>query len=177
MAKYSRLIASEVGLSAGDCDEIELAAPMHDIGKIGIPDNILLKRGRLTETEFRVMQTHTLNGYEMLRDSPSRYLQQGAVIALCHHERYDGSGYPHGLRGEAIPLAARIVAVADVFDALVSERPYKTAWQLAEALAYLKDQAGRQFDPTCVHVFLAEEGSVREIHGALADLPLGRGGG
>jgi two-component system response regulator RpfG len=175
MAKYSRLVASELGLSEGDCDEIELAAPMHDIGKIGIPDNILLKRGRLTDSEFRVMQTHTLNGYEMLRDSPSRYLQQGAVIALCHHERYDGTGYPHGLRGEAIPLPARIVAVADVFDALVSERPYKTAWRLADAFDYLREQDGRHFDPACVQAFLRREDAVREIHGALADLPLGRG--
>jgi two-component system response regulator RpfG len=112
----------------------------------------------------------------MLRDSPSRYLQQGAVIALCHHERYDGSGYPHGLRGEAIPLPARIVAVADVFDALVSERPYKTAWRLRDALSYLREQSGQQFDPACIRAFLGREDAVREIHGALGDLPLGQGG-
>jgi two-component system response regulator RpfG len=171
MAKYSRLVAAELGLSEGDCEEIELAAPMHDIGKIGIPDNILRKRARLTEDEARVMQTHTLNGYEMLRESPSRYLQQGAVIALCHHERFDGTGYPHGLRGEAIPLAARIVAVADVFDALVSERPYKLAWRFEDALGYLNEQLGKHFDPRCVEAFMARVEAVRETHRALADSP------
>ena len=115
MAKYSRLLAAELGLSEADCDEIELAAPMHDIGKIGIPDNILLKQGKLTPDEFQIMKTHTVNGYEILKGSPSRYLQQGAIIALNHHERYDGTGYPQGLKGEEIPLSARIVAVADVY--------------------------------------------------------------
>ena len=176
MARYSRLVAAELGLSEGDCDEIELSAPMHDIGKIGIPDNILRKRARLTDDEMRVMQTHTLNGYEMLRDSPSRYLQQGAVIALCHHERFDGTGYPHGLRGDAIPLPARIVAVADVFDALVSERPYKLAWRFEDAIGYLREQVGRHFDPRCAEAFLGRLDTVREIHGALADSPSRRGG-
>jgi two-component system response regulator RpfG len=175
MARYSRLVAEEVGLPERDCDEVELSAPMHDIGKIGIPDNILLKRERLTDSEVRIMQTHTLNGYEMLRDSPSRYLQQGAVIALCHHERYDGTGYPHGLRGEAIPLPARIVAVADVFDALASERPYKRAWSFEDALRYVSEQVGRHFDPRCAEAFLRRVDAVREIHGTLADLP-GRSG-
>jgi two-component system response regulator RpfG len=175
MARYSRLVAAQIGLSGRDCDEIELSAPMHDIGKIGIPDNILLKRGRLTEAELRVMQTHTLNGYEMLRDSPSRYLQQGAVIALCHHERFDGTGYPHGLRGDAIPLPARIVAVADVFDALVSERPYKNAWGFDEAVGYVREQEGRHFDPACTRAFLARIADIRETYGSLADAPVRRG--
>jgi two-component system response regulator RpfG len=169
MARYSRLLAAQLGLSEGDCDEIELAAPMHDIGKIGIPDHVLCKTGRLTPEEMLVMQSHTVNGYEMLKDSPSRYLQQGAVIALSHHERYDGSGYPHGLGGDDIPLVARIVAVADVFDALLSVRPYKLAWQFDDAVTYLREQSARHFDPTCVDAFLDRIDAVREIHSALAD--------
>lgn len=169
MARYSRLLAAQLGLSEGDCDEIELAAPMHDIGKIGIPDHVLCKTGRLTPEEMLVMQSHTVNGYEMLKDSPSRYLQQGAVIALSHHERYDGSGYPHGLAGDDIPLVARIVAVADVFDALLSVRPYKLAWHFDDAVTYLREQSGRHFDPNCVEAFLDRLDAVREIHGVLAD--------
>ncbi|HSW52757.1 MAG TPA: HD domain-containing phosphohydrolase, partial [Sulfuricaulis sp.] len=125
MAKYARLIAEELKLTAMECDEIESAAPMHDIGKIGIPDRILLKPGRHTPEEQTIMRRHPLIGHGILTDSPSRYLQMGAVIALGHHEKFDGSGYPQGLAGEAIPLPARIVAVADVFDALTSVRPYK----------------------------------------------------
>ncbi|WP_230973818.1 HD-GYP domain-containing protein, partial [Thermithiobacillus tepidarius] len=161
MAKYSRLLAEAVGLSEAECDEIELAAPMHDIGKIGVPDSILLKAGRLTAEEFRIMQAHTTIGHAILSGSPSRYLQLGAVIALGHHEQYDGSGYPQGLRGQAIPLAARIVAVADVYDALTSTRPYKPAWSVADARRYLQQQAGRHFDPDCVHAFLAQSDKVR----------------
>lgn len=119
MAKYARAIADELGLTAMECDEIEASAPMHDIGKIGIPDHILLKPGSFTEEENQIMRRHPVIGYEILADSPSRYLQMGAVIALGHHEKFDGSGYPHGLAGQDIPLPARIVAVADVFDALI----------------------------------------------------------
>jgi two-component system response regulator RpfG len=128
MARFAGLIADALGMPDDEVRMLELAAPLHDIGKIGIPDAILLKRGTLTEAEFEVMRRHPQIGHEILRDSQSRFVQLGAVIALRHHERWDGSGYPGGLRGDAIPLAARIVALADVFDALLSERPYKPAW-------------------------------------------------
>ncbi len=169
MAKYSRLIAGQLGLATPICEEIELAAPMHDIGKIGIPDNILLKPGALTTHEWEIMKTHTSIGHAILKDSPSRFIQQGAVIALGHHEKYDGSGYPRGLKGEEIPLIARIVTVADVYDALTSTRPYKPAWSPAEVVTYIREQAGRHFDPGCARAFLERIDSVREIETQLQD--------
>lgn len=171
MAKCARLIAEELKLTAMECDEIEAAAPMHDIGKIGIPDHILLKPGRHTEEEQAIMRRHPLIGHEILADSPSRYLQMGAVIALGHHEKFDGSGYPQGLAGEAIPLPARIVAVADVFDALMSSRPYKRAWTFEEALQYVRTETGRHFDPDCVHAFERRIDTVAMIMRDLGDAP------
>ncbi|MDZ7751105.1 MAG: response regulator [Gammaproteobacteria bacterium] len=172
IARYSRLLAEELHLSAAEVDEIELAAPMHDIGKIGIPDAVLLKPGRLTPEERAVMETHAQIGYEILKDSPSVYLRQGAIIALGHHENYDGSGYPGGLEGAEIPVAARIVAVADVFDALVSERPYKRAWPFDEALGFIKQQSGSKFDPAVAEAFLWRQDSVRDIFERLSDSDL-----
>lgn len=169
MAKFCRLLGEELGLHEAECDELELAAPMHDIGKIGIPDHILLKPGRLTEEEKRIMQTHTTIGFEILKNSQSRYIQKGALIALNHHERYDGSGYPAGLKGLEIPIEARIVAVCDVYDALCSVRPYKAAWSSEAAVQYLTEQSGLHFDPRCVEAFLARIDTVREIQLALAD--------
>ena len=154
MARFSRLIADDIGLSRDEAEAIELAAPLHDIGKIGIPDQILLKPARLTEAEAREMRAHPQIGYEILKDSPSTYLRMGALIALGHHEKFDGSGYPHGLVGDHIPLPARIVAVADVFDALTSIRPYKKAWTSAEAFDYLQAQSGTHLDPALVAAFL-----------------------
>ncbi len=153
MAKYARLIAEELKLSAIECDEIESAAPMHDIGKIGISDLILLKPGLHTPEESVIMRRHPTIGYEILADSPSRYLQMGAVIALGHHEKFDGTGYPQGQVGTGIPLPARIVAVADVFDALTSVRPYKKAWSFQDALDYVQANSGKHFDPDCVRAF------------------------
>lgn len=169
MAKYARLIAEELKLSAMECDEIESAAPMHDIGKIGIPDQVLLKPGRHTEEEQAIMRRHPLIGHEILAESPSRYLQMGAVIALGHHEKFDGSGYPQGLAGEEIPLPARIVAVADVFDALMSARPYKRAWSFQEALDYLRSESGGHFDPACVRAFERRIDAVAAIMRDLGD--------
>ncbi len=163
MAKYSRLIAEELKLSAMECDEIESSAPMHDIGKIGIPDQILHKPGPLTAEEMATMRLHTVIGHKMLSDSPSRYLQIGAVIALGHHEKFDGTGYPHGLAGGAIPLPSRIVAVGDVFDALMTKRPYKEPWPLEKALDYIKTQSGKHFDPDCAHAFLRRLDGVMQI--------------
>jgi two-component system response regulator RpfG len=155
MAQVSRSIAETLGLPDAECEVIEAAAPMHDIGKIGISDSILRKQGPLTTAERRVMETHTIIGYEILKDSRSVYVQRGAEIALTHHERFDGTGYPHCLRAETIPLAARIVAVADVYDALTSNRPYKPAWPENSVRAYLVEQSGKHFDPACVDAFLA----------------------
>jgi len=171
MAKYSRLIANGLGLGAEECEVIEYAAPMHDIGKIGITDTILLKPGRLTPEEITVMQQHTVIGYEILRDSPSKYLQTGALVALGHHERFDGSGYPHGLARDAIPLPARIVAVADVFDALTSERPYKKAWSIQDALNYLAAEKGKHFDPACIEAFHAQFDKILSVRQKFLDLP------
>ncbi len=171
MAKYAGLIARTLGLPQAECETIEIAAPMHDIGKIGMPDAILRMPGKLDPDEWRIMQTHALVGYEILKDSPSKYLHTGAIIALGHHEKYDGTGYPEGLRNEEIPLAARIVAVADVFDALVTERPYKHMWSVEEVRSYLKDQRGKHFDPLCLDAFLSRMDEVLSAHHALRDTP------
>lgn len=155
MANYSKIIAAHLGLSSDDQQLILEAAPMHDIGKVGIPDSILLKPGRLTPEEFTIMKRHSRLGYEILAGSSSEMLNAGAVIALAHHEKFDGSGYPQGLVGEDIPLFARIVAVSDVFDALTSERPYKAAWETDRALEFLREGSGQHFDPACVDAFMA----------------------
>ncbi len=154
MAHYSRLIAAGIGLSVADQDLLLEAAPMHDLGKVGIADKILLKPGRLDEEEFEIMKQHAIYGFELLQGSSSRVLQAGAEIAKGHHEKFDGSGYPDGLRGTDIPIFSRIVAVADVFDALTSERPYKKAWTLEEAVDFLVAGSGKHFDPDCVRAFL-----------------------
>jgi response regulator RpfG family c-di-GMP phosphodiesterase len=154
MAHYSQLIARQLGLSEEDQALLLEAAPMHDIGKVGIADNILLKPGQLDAAEFEVMKKHALFGYELLKGSKSKVLQAGAEIALGHHEKYDGSGYPNGLKGDDIPLFSRIVSVADVFDALTSERPYKKAWSLERAVDFLHAGKGAHFDPQCVQAFL-----------------------
>src|SRR5258708_4896036 len=150
MARYSRLIADRIGLDLDEAETVELAAPLHDIGKIGIPDHILLKPAKLDESEWLIMRRHPVMGHEILKGSGSKYVRMGALIALGHHEKYDGAGYPNGLVGDHIPLCARIVAVADVYDALTSVRPYKGAWTSAQALEYVTSQAGRHFDPRLV---------------------------
>jgi two-component system response regulator RpfG len=170
MARYSGLIARGMGLSEDEIEEIEMAAPMHDIGKIGIPDAIMQKKGRLTAEEVAIMQTHAQIGYEILKGSPSRFLQAAAVIAQNHHEKFDGTGYPFGLKNNNIPLMARIVALADVFDALTSERPYKEAWEWQKAVDYIIEQKGTHFDPELVDVFLTHIDEARAIQQALADV-------
>lgn len=163
MAHYSRLIAGALGLSEAEQERVLLAAPMHDVGKLGTPDHILLKPGRLSPDELRIMRRHPQIGYEILKDSASHILQAGAVIALSHHEKFDGTGYPRGLAGDAVPLLGRIVAVADVFDALTSERPYKRAWELERAADYLRVQRGLHFDPDCIDAFFADWPTVLRI--------------
>jgi putative two-component system response regulator len=151
-------IAAEVARALGRShDEVELtqrAATLHDIGKIGIPDSVLLKPGKLTTREFEIMQSHTTIGARILSGSDVPLLQLAAAIALNHHERWDGSGYPEGKKGEAIPLVGRIVAVADRFDALTHNRPYKPAWPRKQTVALLREQSGIELDPGVVEAFL-----------------------
>lgn len=163
MAHFSRIIAARLGFSVEEQDLLLEAAPMHDIGKVGIPDAILLKPGRLSAAEFEVMKQHAIIGYELLQGSASRVLQAGADIARGHHEKFDGSGYPAGLAGENIPIFSRIVAVADVFDALTSERPYKKAWAVEDALAHMREGAGKHFDPRVIDAFFAAWDEVQAI--------------
>lgn len=169
IARFSRLIAEGLQLSERDCDEIELAASMHDIGKVGIPDRILLKEGPLDEQETEIVREHPLIGHEILKDSPSRYISLGAEVALSHHEKFDGSGYPKGLKGDAIPLAGRIVAVADVYDALTTRRPYKEAWPTEDAIEYIRNASGTHMDPQVVEVFINSLDSVIKIQQDLSD--------
>jgi putative two-component system response regulator len=153
MSNYSRLIAVRLGLSQDECELLLRAAPLHDIGKIGTPDHILLKPGKLTPDEFEIMKQHTVIGERILANSSSPILRAGAEIAFSHHEKFDGSGYPRGIKGRDIPLYGRIVAVADVFDALTSERPYKKAWEIDRACELLRTNSGTHFDPMCVEAF------------------------
>lgn len=150
VGETSARLAHELGLPEGEVELIRRTAPLHDVGKVGISDTILLKPGRLTAEEFETVKTHSQIGAQILQGSRSALVQMAETIARTHHERWDGSGYPHGLAGDAIPLVGRIVAVADVLDALTSERPYKRAWTLDAALAEIRAQAGRQFDPQVV---------------------------
>ena len=156
MSRYARTLALASGWSEEAAEELMAAAPMHDIGKIGIPDAILLKPGALTPEEWAVMKTHPQIGADIIGADNSSILRMAREIALCHHEKWDGSGYPAGLKGDAIPLSARIVTVADVFDALTTARPYKKAWPVEEAIAHLKEGAGHHFDPHLVPLFLAQ---------------------
>lgn len=153
MSKISENLARHAGLPDSECDLILNASPMHDIGKIGIPDAILLKRGKLDADEWNVMQTHTMIGAEILSGHDSELMTMARRIALTHHEKWDGSGYPNGVAGEDIPLEGRITAVADVFDALTSIRPYKEAWPVQDALHELDRMAGTHLDPDLVAIF------------------------
>ena len=163
MALVAGLIAEGLGMPEEDVRLIELAAPLHDIGKIAIPDDVLLKPGPLDEQQIGIMRRHPQIGYELLSGSQNRFIQAGAQIALRHHERYDGSGYPDGLSGDQIPLEARIVAVADVFDALISPRPYKAPWTIDNALDYLQEQSGKLFDPRCVQTLFDQRARLDDI--------------
>ena len=153
MSHYSRLLAQAYGGSERWVDMLFTAAPMHDVGKIGIADYILLKPGRLDADEWEIMKKHTLYGAEIVGDDSSPLLQMSRTIALTHHEKWDGSGYPAGLAGTDIPLEGRITAISDVFDALTSSRPYKKAWSEADAIQYIRYQSGNHFDPQLVTLF------------------------
>jgi response regulator RpfG family c-di-GMP phosphodiesterase len=171
MANYSRLIAKHLfPVDSPMASLIFLAAALHDIGKIGISDKILSKPEKLSEKEFNQMKRHTLIGYDILKDSSSDVIQIAAVIALTHHERYDGSGYPRGLKGEEIPIAGRIVIVADYFDALMSKRVYKDAWSIEKVLETLKERSGKIFDPVCLEAFFKNLDEILKIKDKYPDL-------
>jgi putative two-component system response regulator len=154
MSHYAAVLARAIGQPNAWVEDLLAAAPMHDIGKIGIPDNILTKPGKLTPEEWKVMQTHPVIGAEIIGGHPDPMLAMARSAAMTHHERWDGSGYPAGLKGEEIPLEGRLVAVADVFDALTSARPYKKPWTNEEAADLIKSEAGRHFDPRIVEAFI-----------------------
>ncbi|RZF83781.1 two-component system response regulator [Pseudoalteromonas sp. S4488] len=163
MSRYSKVLALAYGMSEYEAEQLKQAAPMHDVGKIGIPDSVLLKPGRLNETEYEHMKQHALIGAKILENSTSPLLQLAHKLALEHHEKWDGTGYPYGLKGEEISIEGRIVTIADVFDALTSKRPYKKAWSVEEALDLLKDEAGKHFDPQLVDLFIGQIDSIIEI--------------
>lgn len=167
---YSQAIAHSYGLSEKICHDMLLAAPMHDVGKVAIPDAVLLKNGKLTETEFAEMQRHTEVGSNILGQSGSSLLQLAAEIAGSHHERWDGNGYPKRLQGNAIPLSGRIVAIADNFDALTTARPYKEAWPVETAVAHIIERSGTQFDPICVDAFRLALPHILEIMASEAEI-------
>ncbi|MCB1954461.1 MAG: response regulator [Rhodocyclaceae bacterium] len=169
MSIVSRMLAAALGWSEAACALMLEASPMHDVGKIGIPDRILQKPGRLTPEEFEVIKTHPAIGAELLSGDDSDLLVMASEIALSHHEKWDGSGYPRGLAGEAIPLSGRIVAVADVFDALTSTRPYKRPWSFEDACALIRDGRGKHFDPAVVDRFLEQFDAIVELTQGMRD--------
>jgi putative two-component system response regulator len=165
MSNISALLGREAGLSSYECDLLLNASPMHDIGKIGIPDYILLKPGKLEPAEWEIMKTHVQIGADLLSGDESDLMTMAHDIALTHHEKWDGSGYPNGLGAERIPMVGRIVALADVFDALTSERPYKAAWPVEKAIDLIKEERGKHFDPDLTDIFLSvlpEISAIRE---------------
>ena len=169
MSHYTRILAEASGMAAADVDVLFNAAPMHDIGKIGIPEAILLKPGKLDDAEWVVMKKHPAIGAGIIGRHQHPLLETARIVALTHHEKWDGNGYPRGLRGEAIPLSGRIVAIADVFDALTSERPYKKAWPIEEAVSFLKQQSGSHFDPRLVELFVNALPELMKVRAMYAD--------
>lgn len=171
MSHFSRILGLAAGMSELAADDLLHAAPMHDVGKIGIPDRILQKPGPLDPDEWKIMQSHATIGAEIIGEHPNGMLALARNIALTHHEKWDGSGYPKGLKGEEIPLEGRITAIADVFDALTSVRPYKKAWTEEEALDFLVQQKGKHFDPALVDLFLGQMPAIRAIRQRWAEAP------
>lgn len=163
MAAFSAFLARKSGWHVSRARQLEFAAPMHDTGKIGIPDAILKKPGKLTPEEWSTMQTHAQIGYDILSKSKTPLFQMAAEIALCHHEKWNGSGYPNGLMHDAIPESARIVAIADVFDALTMKRPYKDAWPIAKAFEEIKRGRGQHFDPLLIDCFFDHQLDILQL--------------
>ncbi len=163
MSRYAEVLAKAAGIEGGQRELILNTSPLHDIGKVALPDSILLKPGKLTPEERDLMKKHTIWGAEILGGSEFGFLKMAESIALTHHEKFDGTGYPNGLKGEDIPVVGRIVAIADVFDALTSRRPYKEAWSFEDSLAEIKKGSGSQFDPQLTEAFMGIENDVRSI--------------
>lgn len=169
MSHFAREIALAAGMGDEDAEELFNAAPLHDVGKMGIPDAVLQKPGKLTPDEWEVMKSHVTIGAEIIGDDTSTLLQLASSVALYHHEKWDGTGYPHGLAGESIPLEARIVALADVFDALTSKRPYKEPWTIEDTTSYILKESNKQFDPELVKAFQIALPKIIEIRAGLLD--------
>jgi putative two-component system response regulator len=169
MSHYCELLARKYGLSPERCDLIRTASPMHDIGKIGTPDHVLLKPGKFTQEEFGVIAQHAEIGYRILSGSDAELLKVAAVIAYTHHERFDGTGYPRGLKGDAIPIEGRIASIADAFDALTTQRVYKPAFELDHAVELMLKHRGEHFDPDLLDVFIASTEELSRIHEQYAD--------
>lgn len=170
VAQYSYILALGLGMSISEAEMLRSASPMHDIGKVAIPDSILQKPGKLTDEEYAIMKTHSDIGHHLLRNSKRQLMQAASIVALHHHEKWDGTGYPRGLRGENIHIYGRITAVADVFDALGSERVYKAAWKLDRILALMEEERGRHFDPKVVDVFFEQLPKILEVRDREADI-------
>jgi len=169
VAEYSKLLALKLGLPEKEAELLKLASPMHDIGKVGIPDNILNKPGKLTAEEFEIMKTHAQLGFDMLKHSNKPILKAAAIVSNEHHEKYNGTGYPNGLKGENIHIYGRITAVADVFDALGSDRVYKKAWEDEKIFNLLKEQRGEHFCPKVIDAFFNSLDEVFEIRKKFVD--------
>ncbi|SFI93756.1 GAF domain-containing protein [Paenibacillus sp. UNC496MF] len=169
VAEYSAVLALGLGLSADEAELLRMVSPMHDIGKVAIPDAVLLKPGKLTPAEFEQMKQHTEVGYQLLRSSGRALLKTAAIVAYQHHEKWNGTGYPRGLKEEEIHLYGRITAVADVFDALGSERIYKKAWELERILGLFREERGKHFDPRIVDVFFEQLPALIEIRNRYRD--------
>lgn len=169
MSHFSKVLGKAYGLTEEQAESLLQAAPMHDIGKIGIPDSIMLKPGKLTDEEFDVMKTHPQIGADILGEADSDLLKLAKSVALTHHEKWDGSGYPNKLSGEDIPLEGRIVAVADVFDALTSKRPYKEPWSIDETMSFMKSQSGKHFEPKLIELLEEQLPAILEIRERWAD--------
>jgi putative two-component system response regulator len=163
MSHYSRILGLAVGMSEAEAEDLLHASPMHDVGKIGIPDSILRKPGALDPDEWKVMQSHASIGGDIIGKHPSGMLAMAYDVAMTHHEKWDGSGYPNGLKGEQIPLVGRIVAIADVFDALTSARPYKEAWPVEKAIAHMQAQRDQHFEGRLVDIFFQQMPALLEI--------------
>ncbi|MDT9724934.1 HD domain-containing protein [Xylanibacillus composti] len=169
VAEYSYLIAVGLGMSLEEADVLKMASPMHDIGKVAIPDAVLKKPGKLTDEEFKIMQSHTMIGYNLLKNSNRHILKAAAIVAHQHHEKWNGRGYPQGLAGEEIHIYGRITAIADVFDALGSDRVYKKAWELDRILNLFKEERGQHFDPQVVDVFMEQLPKILEVRDLYSD--------
>ncbi len=170
VAEYSKLLAIKIGLGDNEAELIKMASPMHDIGKVGIPDSILKKQGKLTNEEFSIMKTHAEVGYNLLKSSRRRIIQAASIVSHQHHERWDGNGYPQGLKGEQIHIYARITAIADVFDALISSRCYKLPWDLNRIIELFQMEKGKQFDPLLVDTLLQNIEEILIIKNTYADI-------